>query len=335
MTKYALGVVGGTFDHFHRGHEQLLAVAFNSTTQVLIAVASDQFVSQSSEKPGNMQSFAERQTAIEDYLMRNGLLQRATIKPFDMYYGPEDWQNLPIEVIFATDDTAKGAQAVNAKRQQEGLEIMVIEVVPLLRAEDGQEISSTRVRSGLISPEGKVYRQLLGLSDLLLRPEERTVFQQPLGEIRVGKNFSELTIGRTTVTVGDYVTKLANEAGLQQALSVIDFREKRQLIHSNISELGFDGDEQLHSARNPAGHLTQNLIRSLEEAFTQLASTKRRQLVLVDGEEDLAVMPIVLLLPLGWCVLYGQPDEGFVELIVTTELKEQFVHLLLNGFMSS
>jgi phosphopantetheine adenylyltransferase/uncharacterized protein (UPF0218 family) len=332
MNKYKLGVVGGTFDHFHRGHEQLLAAAFISSEQVLIGLASDLFIGQQSNKIGTMQSFAERQALIESYLMRNGFSDRAIIRPFDLYYGPEEWQGLPIEVIYVTNDTAAGARAVNTKRLQDGQKLMEIEVVPLLRAEDGKDISSTRIRSGLIGPEGKVYRKLLGMKDLFLSPEGRSVFQEPLGEIRVGINFNKFTVGANTVTVGDYVSRLANEAGLLQALSVIDYRERRQLIHSSPVELGFDGSEQMHSANNPAGQITQNLIQTLEHAFTQLAGTGRRQLVLVSGEEDLAVMPLVLLLPLGWSVLYGQPDEGFVELLITTELKEQFVHLLRNNF---
>lgn len=35
-------------------------------------------------------------------------------------------------------------------------------------------------------------------------------------------------------------------------------------------------------------------------------------MILVDGEEDLAVLPCILTAPSGSLVLYGQPGEGLV-----------------------
>jgi len=41
----------------------------------------------------------------------------------------------------------------------------------------------------------------------------------------------------------------------------------------------------------------------------------------VDGEEDLAVIPCVLMAPEGSLILYGQPGEGVV-LVETDKVKE-------------
>ena len=43
--------------------------------------------------------------------------------------------------------------------------------------------------------------------------------------------------------------------------------------------------------------------------------------VLVDGEEDLAVIPLVIAAPDGAIVLYGQPRQGVVFRIVNSEAK--------------
>ena len=53
-----------------------------------------------------------------------------------------------------------------------------------------------------------------------------------------------------------------------------------------------------------------------------------RSVLIVDGEEDLAVIPFVLASPLGWTILYGQPNEGVVELVVTSETKQTVLQLL-------
>ena len=48
----------------------------------------------------------------------------------------------------------------------------------------------------------------------------------------------------------------------------------------------------------------------------------------VDGEEDLAVIPLVLLSPLGTKVIYGQPNKGAVLVNVDTKTKDSLSNLL-------
>ncbi len=68
--------------------------------------------------------------------------------------------------------------------------------------------------------------------------------------------------------------------------------------------------------KNPAGTLTDDLIRALEHAVDHPPFT-----VLVDGEEDLAVIPLVIAAPDGAIVLYGQPRQGVVFRMVNSEAK--------------
>ncbi len=64
-------------------------------------------------------------------------------------------------------------------------------------------------------------------------------------------------------------------------------------------------------ARNPAGTLTLELVEALAAA-----ASHRRAAVLVDGEEDMAVLPLILLMPRGSLIIYGQPFLGVVSLEV-------------------
>jgi hypothetical protein len=50
--------------------------------------------------------------------------------------------------------------------------------------------------------------------------------------------------------------------------------------------------------------------------------------ILVEGEEDLAVIPLILAAPEGAMVLYGQPGEGVVVCEVTDAAKEKAETLL-------
>ena len=82
--------------------------------------------------------------------------------------------------------------------------------------------------------------------------------------------------------------------------------------------------------KNPAGTLTDELICALEHAVEHPPFT-----VIVDGEEDLAVIPLVIAAPDGAIVLYGQPHRGVVLRVVNPEAKyiaRQFLsHFIRSG----
>jgi len=46
---------------------------------------------------------------------------------------------------------------------------------------------------------------------------------------------------------------------------------------------------------------------------------KRKLAVLVEGEEDLLVLPLMAEAPIGSVIIYGQPHEGLVVITVTDE----------------
>jgi uncharacterized protein (UPF0218 family) len=54
----------------------------------------------------------------------------------------------------------------------------------------------------------------------------------------------------------------------------------------------------------------------------------------VDGEEDLAVIPLILAAPLGAIVLYGQPHKGVVMRTVNRKAQQTAQHFL-NHFIRS
>ena len=45
--------------------------------------------------------------------------------------------------------------------------------------------------------------------------------------------------------------------------------------------------------------------------------------ILVDGEEDLLVLPTCILAPENYVIMYGQPNEGLVIVQITTQVREK------------
>ena len=118
----------------------------------------------------------------------------------------------------------------------------------------------------------------------------------------------------TIISVGDESTKLLLSLKAKPSVSVIDFKVARIKKFSSLSELGFSGSENVLNITNPPGTLSPELFK----AVMQLLRNKifEQTIVMIDGEDDLSVLPLVLASPLGNCIFYGQPDEGIVKVLI-------------------
>jgi len=113
--------------------------------------------------------------------------------------------------------------------------------------------------------------------------------------------------------VGDVVTANLLLAGRPPDVAVVDGHTMRQPYPGvTIPEY-----HQIQ-VKNPAGGLTEELI----EAST-VAARQPGTIIQVEGEEDLAVVPLAMHAPLGTIIIYGQPGEGVVMLAITPEMKKR------------
>jgi len=55
---------------------------------------------------------------------------------------------------------------------------------------------------------------------------------------------------------------------------------------------------------------------------------ERKTQIFVDGEEDLAVLPAMILAPDASIIIYGQPDEGIVLIKVDEEMRNRAKDIL-------
>lgn len=319
MKKYRLAACGGTFDHFHRGHRKFLKFALQNADKLVIGITSDNYPDNKREE---IEHFSIREKSVVSFLDKVQALDRAEIVPIDNLFGPTISKEFKIEVIVVSEETEKGATLINNRRKEVGLGPFEILLCSTTKAGDGQPISSSRIRRGEIDREGKLYIHPFWLSQKLTLPETiRQILKRPLGTLIKGEEFTLREMRpEKTITVGDVVTKTCNELSFGQKISVIDFYVGREKKFSNITELGFLGNEEIISVTNPAGGLTPEVFKTARDIIAQ-EKNNSQYIVKIEGEEDLAVLPFLLAAPLGFTILYGQPNEGVVQVKVSEEKK--------------
>ena len=122
------------------------------------------------------------------------------------------------------------------------------------------------------------------------------------------------------VSVGDVATAELLRAGVKPDIAVVDYMVMRAPVSEDVKRVIDEYDIEIVRVKNMPGTITPELRRALE--------TEKQAKVVVEGEEDLAVIPAVLSAPLGSVVVYGQPNEGLVVVKVTGEKKREFEQIL-------
>jgi uncharacterized protein (UPF0218 family) len=160
--------------------------------------------------------------------------------------------------------------------------------------------------------------------------------KKPLGKLYAGKGsdtiekfVGELSSSTKLISVGDVTTFHLLEAGIFPDICIVDNRTKRKPVSIHVSARNRDKVYDEVSVDNPAGIITDELIKTLSDAF---ASDKPLR-IFVRGEEDLATLPVILMAPLDSVVLYGQPDEGVV-FVKVTEGKRREIRTLFEKLIS-
>jgi cytidyltransferase-like protein len=312
---------GGTFDLFHAGHKSFLEQILNRAEKVILGLTSDSYVK--TFKPGkNIASSEFRKKVLEQFLSSIGVEDRVQIVAIDDAYGSLLTGQSSADAIAVTSETKQTALEINQKRKEKQLAQLQIFEVEIKTAEDGKVLSATRIRNGEINREGRLYLNPKWQNKTLFLPESlRPVLQNPLGEVL--NTVPEITDGSRIITIGDVTTQKFNEKSINQFLSIVDFMVQRQLQFHDLSELG-DTDKNVQSVKNPHGSVTPELFKAIEKAF----SSKEKETILVEGEEDLAVLPALLIAPLGFSIFYGQPNDGLVQVLVTEDNKEKAYQLV-------
>ena len=155
---------------------------------------------------------------------------------------------------------------------------------------------------------------------MLRLPEHRRhLFQSPFGTLVADiTSLSAELEGRRLYTVGDVVTHNVLKMGFLPDVAVVDGYTMRAPCTRTPDAFPME-----YRADNPAGTITGMLVRALRDAVASPPA-----LVIVSGEEDLAVIPLVLEAPHGGLILYGQPGKGVVVREIDDDARSEAKRLL-------
>ncbi|MBN1328979.1 MAG: DUF359 domain-containing protein [Candidatus Heimdallarchaeota archaeon] len=166
---------------------------------------------------------------------------------------------------------------------------------------------------------------------LLLPFELRSKLTEPLGELITSNPTKELMMRISeqnpplVVLVGDYCVKDAIKNGLIPDISVIDGKNLRK----PFKKISINNAKVIKRENSPATISIKTWQTIKEIINEQLANKSKEPIVLlIDGEEDLLVLPIVLEAPENSFIVYGQPHEGIVIINVTANVKLKFTKLI-------
>ncbi len=126
------------------------------------------------------------------------------------------------------------------------------------------------------------------------------------------------------ISVGDITTYNLIESGVLPDICIVDHLTCRAAVSGEVKKRIRHPTYHEVSVTNPAGTITSDLVTAIEDAM----QCERPIRIFVHGEEDLAVMPAVVLAPLSSIVIYGQPSSGCVLIKVTSDKKKEIRELL-------
>ncbi|MBI3620240.1 pantetheine-phosphate adenylyltransferase, partial [Candidatus Roizmanbacteria bacterium] len=138
-TDYRHAVLGGTFDHFHKGHVRLLSEAFQQANKVSIGVTAASMNSQK-KLAGTIEPYDLRFKSVQAFLRSKNWQERAAVFPITDIFGPTK-TDPSLDAIVVSPDTRQSALTINDFRKKNGRSVLEIISVPLEKGTDGQVIT--------------------------------------------------------------------------------------------------------------------------------------------------------------------------------------------------
>lgn len=160
---------------------------------------------------------------------------------------------------------------------------------------------------------------------LSLPESVRPLLKRPLGKLfskqEEAFDYMRKLHSARLITIGDRVTADFLEAGIKPDIAIIDFLIMRFPADKKIKKVIEDYQVPTKHVKNPPSKITKELQDAVKDAVPPLK-------IIVEGEEDLATLPAILMAQFGSVVAYGQPNEGIVLVEVTKEKKREIADIL-------
>jgi pantetheine-phosphate adenylyltransferase len=145
--------MGGTFDIIHKGHLALLQGAFSVSDNVIIGLTSDDLAKRKGKKLNH--DYLQRLDVLKQVIERKFIGKSYTISKLDNDFGPAVIEG-NVQALIVSDETAHQAEVLNKLRAQRNLPPAKTVIVPMVLAQDGKRISTTRIRNSEIDSQGNL-----------------------------------------------------------------------------------------------------------------------------------------------------------------------------------
>ncbi len=328
MFKYSHAILGGTFDHLHKGHRKFLTEAFMNSERVTVGLASSELF-QKKILPRSIQTYKARLEALTKFLKEKDFLPRANIIELDDIYGNALTESA-IDAIFVTEHGKSNAKKINAERVRLNWNPLEIVEVTFELGSDSEVIASTSIRRGISDREGMAYKDYFNKdSDLLMPTYLRNELQNPLGKIIKNNEELNLETDKFVVAVGDATVSRLKRSNKIADISIFDYKTKRSDIESHVLAALPSVDR---SFKNESGTISGTAALGVGDAILQSVKNGEKLGIKIDGEEDLLALPAILFAPLNSVVVYGLRDQGVVAVKVDEFEKERVLTDFLEKF---
>ena len=156
--------------------------------------------------------------------------------------------------------------------------------------------------------------------DLVLPEKDRQLFKEPIGIELYDSDLETFHAQTTLITVGDVVSLTFRKRGMTPFLSIYDgMTERREMTEfAKLVE-----NEEKEEVVNPAGMITRQLVESIRGRIEGSGG-----LIKVIGEEDLALLPAILLAPIGADIIYGWPGKCMMRVTTDEGIRTKIEQLL-------
>jgi len=297
------------FDRFHVGHHVLID-RLSDMPEPVAAVICGELVEKGLELDYLIQPESLRVENLRAYLRSIHLENTIRVEVISTYEDLISIEGPTTFMLFegpcCVEIEAKG---LDMRREQRAFPDRMEPLKPV-RAQDGDKMSSARVRLGEIDRQGRPLRRT-SEPPRRLPDQRRAGLQAPKGEVydtkegipeqRVVARIQE-EVPELVIAVGDVTSASLIAEGHTPDVCVVDGITKRGVFEGSFSA------EIEYRIYNPASMILPEAWSVMNTAIHDGA----KSLIFVEGEEDLMGFPAVLLAPEGSVMLYGQPDVGVV-----------------------
>ena len=153
MQKYDIVALGGTFDIIHDGHMKLLNKAFSISNKAIIGLTSDELAAKKGKNL--LKNFHQRFESLKSVIEKNFSKSSYEISKLENDFGPAVIEG-SVQALVVSEETSSKGQLLNELRSERNLPPVEILVVPMVLAEDGSAISTTRIKNSEIDTSGNL-----------------------------------------------------------------------------------------------------------------------------------------------------------------------------------